>query len=54
MRNFERYSWVLLKPWHQSAEQAWTSEVANLQSWLTKHLAWLDGAYAKAAQGAGV
>ncbi|PRW56820.1 spore coat [Chlorella sorokiniana] len=49
LRNFDKYSAVLLKPWYSSAEQEWTSEVANLQSWLSKHLAWLDGEFAKQA-----
>ncbi|KAL4447270.1 hypothetical protein ABPG77_007303 [Micractinium sp. CCAP 211/92] len=49
LRNFERYSAVLLKPWYSSAEQEWTTELANLQSWLLQHLAWMDAALSQAA-----
>ncbi|EFN58239.1 hypothetical protein CHLNCDRAFT_142143 [Chlorella variabilis] len=47
LRNFDRYAAVLLKPWYSSAEQEWTTEVANLQDWLSKHLAWMDAAFAQ-------
>ncbi|PSC71257.1 spore coat isoform A [Micractinium conductrix] len=52
VRNYVRYTWVLVKPWMQgSVEQIWGNEVATLQSWLLQHMAWMDGAFAAAASG---
>lgn len=44
-----RYKLADPAPWHHTTHPV--AEVANLQSWLSKHLAWLDGEFAKQAGG---
>ncbi|GAB4816688.1 hypothetical protein N2152v2_003734 [Parachlorella kessleri] len=49
IRNYAKYEKVLLKAWYPDSLTQWTTEVANLQSWLLAHVAWLDTAFEKTA-----